>query len=669
MELNDLQGRFDLVSMLLSAKPNPSEALDEFQQLLKKDYMEYTKVDDALSEEAGALLELQNICHDLEAFIHNKEVYSKNSIALAGGFSSGKSTFCNNLFSTKEIQLPVSIRPETAIPAYVISGDKAPNAFGLTSMGASVELGVDAYKQMNHEFLKSFNFNLKNLMPSVVIHAKMPKDFEHICFVDTPGYNSADVKNAYTNKDRETSLMFIRQAKMLFWFVGLDVTGTLTDSDVDFLQEVRSESPEMRIAVICNKAELKSQGDIDEVLDYVVEVLEDNDIPYEGVVAYSSRQKKSFGCRGKSLEDIFGEMNRLNTDKKKELQKRLKSLFRKHINADADRIQESSDKIKSLNKILLHFNSLMSDVESKFSRDASEARRNAIRSGGKAGKTEELNQESIEIITRDLSMLKANLEKDKEKYIANKDTATNLAAKMEAVVSKIFQGFDETADDLYVKVPGGTFTMGSDEGPKDSRPAHSVTLNSFKMKTTLVTQAEWKNVMGSAFPAKMKGDSLPVYNVTFLQVTNFCNKLSERENLIPCYDAKGHCDYSANGYRLPTEAEWEYAAQSFATLPLKCCAWYKDNSDDRIQPVAQKEENALGLFDMLGNVYEWVNDYWDDYSSAAQTNPHGPAKRDERVIRGGYYKSNEKSCMVTARNMAEDDEVMLPIGFRVVKKR
>ena len=154
----------------------------------------------------------------------------------------------------------------------------------------------------------------------------------------------------------------------------------------------------------------------------------------------------------------------------------------------------------------------------------------------------------------------------------------------------------------------------------------------------------------------------------FLQVTKYCNKLSEKENLTSCYDTKGNCDYSANGYRLPTEAEWEYAARSFADIPLKSCAWYKDNSDDRIQPVAQKEENALGLFDMLGNVYEWVNDYWDDYNSAAQTNPHGPAKGDERVIRGGSYKSNEKSCIVTARNMAEDDEVMLPIGFRVVKK-
>lgn len=668
MELNDLQGRFDLVSMLLSAKPSPNEALDGFQQLLKKDYMDYTKVDDALSEEAGALLELQNIGRDLEAFIHNKEVYSKNSIALAGGFSSGKSTFCNNLFSTKEIELPVSIRPETAIPAYIISGKKAPNAFGLTATGASVELGVAAYKQMNHEFLKSFNFNLKNLMPSVVIHAKMPENFEHICFVDTPGYNSADVKNAYTNKDRETSLMFIRQAKMLFWFIGLDVTGTLTDSDVEFLQEVCSESPNMQIVVICNKAELKSQDDIDEILDYVVEVLEDNDIPYEGVVAYSSRQKKSFGYRGKTLEDIFAEMNRLNTDKKKDLQKRLKSLFRKHINADADRIQESSDKIKSLNKILLHFNSLMNDVESKFSREANETRRQAIRSGGKAGKTEELNQESIEIITRDLSMLKANLEKDKEKYIANKDTVSNLATKMDAVVSKIFEGFNETVDDLYVKIPAGSFMMGSDDGPKDSRPAHSVTLDSFKMKATLVTQAEWKEIMGTVSLAKIKGDSLPVCNVSFEQAIQYCNKLSEKEKLTPCYDAKGNCDYNANGYRLPTEAEWEYAAQSFATLSLKSCAWYKDNSDDRIQPVASKEDNAFGLYDMLGNVYEWVNDYWEYYSKEVQNNPHGPSSGEERVIRGGSYKSLENNCTVSARNMAEEDDVIMPIGFRVVKK-
>ena len=161
---------------------------------------------------------------------------------------------------------------------------------------------------------------------------------------------------------------------------------------------------------------------------------------------------------------------------------------------------------------------------------------------------------------------------------------------------------------------------------------------------------------------------LPVYGVSFLQATRFCNKLSEMEMLTPCYDDKGNCNFDVDGYRLPTEAEWEYAASSCRDIPLKNCAWYKDNSDGRVQPVAQKEENALGLFDMLGNVYEWVNDYWADYSSFVQMNPHGPASGFERVIRGGSYKSNEKNCLVTARNMAEEDDTVMPIGFRVVRR-
>ena len=101
---------------------------------------------------------------------------------------------------------------------------------------------------------------------------------------------------------------------------------------------------------------------------------------------------------------------------------------------------------------------------------------------------------------------------------------------------------------------------------------------------------------------------------------------------------------------------------------MRKCAWYKENSDGLVHPVAQKEENAFGLFDMLGNVYEWVNDFWADYSAVDQTNPHGPANGDERVIRGGSYKSSENSCMVTARNMADEKNIVLPIGFRVVRR-
>ena len=623
MELYDLQGRFELVSMLLSAKPNSSAALDGFRQLIKKDYMDYIKGDDGFPECSDALLELQNISFDMEFFIRHKNFYNKNLITLAGRLGSGKSTFCNSLFCSKDVVLPVNDSPETAVSAYVISGD-VPNVFGLTANGACVELGADAYKRMDHEFLKSFNFNLKNLMPSVEVHVPMSKNFERICFVDASGRS------------------FIRQTKMLLWFVDLEVADSLDDSSVEFLKDARSKIHGVQIAVICNKAERRYQDDIDKILNNVVDVLKSNAIPYEGVVAYSSLQRKSYGYRGKTLESIFDEINCLKIDQKKEFQKRLKFLFRKHINADAERVQRLFDQIKTLNKYLQHFRSMMS-VDSQ-------------------------NREILEHAVRDLSVQKSNLERDMKKFIDNRETAVKLSAKMDGMISLVFKDFDAVADDLFVMVPAGSFTMGSDEGPKDSRPAHSVSLDSFMMKTTLVTQAEWREIMGEMNQVLIKGDLLPVYGVSFLQATRFCNKLSEMEMLTPCYDDKGNCNFDVDGYRLPTEAEWEYAASSCRDIPLKNCAWYKDNSDGRVQPVAQKEENALGLFDMLGNVYEWVNDYWADYSSFVQMNPRGPASGFERVIRGGSYKSNEKNCLVTARNMAEEDDTVMPIGFRVVRR-
>lgn len=623
MVLNDLQGRFDLVSMLLSAKPNSSVALDGFRQLIKKDYMAYIKGDDGFPECADTLRELQNISFDMELFIRHKNFYNKNLIVLAGSFGSGKSTFCNSLFCSKDVMLPVNDSPKTAVSAYVVSGD-VPNVFGLTATGACVELGADAYKRIDHDFLKSLNFNLKNLMPSVEVHVPMPKNFERICFVDASG------------------MSFIRQTKMLLWFVDLEVADSLDDSSVEFLKDARSKIPGVQIAVICNKAERRYQEDIDKILNNVVDVLKSNAIPYEGVVAYSSLQRKSYGYRGKTLECIFDEINRLKIDQKKELQKRLKSLFRKHINADAERVQGLFEKIKTLNKYLQHFRSMMS--------------------------ADSQNREVLEHAVNDLSVQKSNLERDMKKFIDNRETAVKLSAKMDGMISLVFKDFDAVADDLFVMIPAGSFTMGSDEGPKDSRPAHSVSLDSFMMKSTLVTQAEWREIMGEMNQALIKGDSLPVCGVSFLQATRFCNKLSEMEMLTPCYDDKGKCNFDVDGYRLPTEAEWEYAASSCSDIPLKNCAWYKDNSDGRVQPVAQKEENALGLFDMLGNVYEWVNDYWADYSSFVQMNPHGPASGFERVIRGGSYKSNEKNCLVTARNMAEEDDTVMPIGFRVVRR-
>ncbi len=199
-----------------------------------------------------------------------------------------------------------------------------------------------------------------------------------------------------------------------------------------------------------------------------------------------------------------------------------------------------------------------------------------------------------------------------------------------------------------VRVEGGTFTMGatSEQGSDaydDEKPAHQVTLSSFYIGKYEVTQAEWQAVMGTN-PSYFKGDNLPVENVTWYDCQEFIRKLNE---------------LTGKQFRLPTEAEWEYAARggkrSYGVKyaggsDIDNVAWYKENSNKTTHPVGQKRANELGLYDMSGNVNEWCQDAYGDYSSASQTNPQGPATCDNgRVVRGGSWFDNAGGCRISFR--------------------
>jgi len=191
-----------------------------------------------------------------------------------------------------------------------------------------------------------------------------------------------------------------------------------------------------------------------------------------------------------------------------------------------------------------------------------------------------------------------------------------------------------------VLVQGGTFRMGSDEFG-GSKPSHSVTLSSYYIGKYEVTQKEWRSVMGwnqSVF----KGNSLPVENVSWNDCQVFIKKLNAK---------------TGKKYRLPTEAEWEFAARGgnksqgyryAGSNNLDDIAWYEKNTFFQPEPVGLKQPNELGLYDMTGNVQEWCNDYFGDYSSSAQTNPQGVESGSERVIRGcSYIWSNRDGKMNT----------------------
>ncbi len=233
----------------------------------------------------------------------------------------------------------------------------------------------------------------------------------------------------------------------------------------------------------------------------------------------------------------------------------------------------------------------------------------------------------------------------------------------------------------FVRVEGGTFQMGSPNGGDDSeRPAHWVTVKSFNMGKYEVTQREWREIMGNN-PSNFKGDNLPVENVSWYDAVDYCNKRSIKEGLTPAYRGSGDgitCDWNANGYRLPTEAEWEYAAKGGKGSPenytysgsnsVDAVAWYDGNSGGRTQPVGTKTANSLGIHDMSGNVWEWCWDWYGSYSNSSQTDPWGPSFGAYRVLRGGSWSDSAGYVRSAFRgNLTPSYRGYVNGGFRLVR--
>lgn len=216
-----------------------------------------------------------------------------------------------------------------------------------------------------------------------------------------------------------------------------------------------------------------------------------------------------------------------------------------------------------------------------------------------------------------------------------------------------------------VKVEGGTFTMGAsgkliDKAEQDEYPAHKVKLASYYLGQTEVTQELWVAVMGDN-PSQFKGVNLPVENVNW----NDCQEFLSRLN-----------NLTGEKFRLPTEAEWEYAARGgnlskdyiySGSDNLFNVAWWGDNSDGVTHPVATKQANELGIYDMSGNVWEWCNDWLGDYNSSEQANPVGPSTGGCRVTRGGSFAADYvyNGWRVSDRNCSSPEFIAGNLGFRL----
>ena len=225
-------------------------------------------------------------------------------------------------------------------------------------------------------------------------------------------------------------------------------------------------------------------------------------------------------------------------------------------------------------------------------------------------------------------------------------SATGLSAELNKLINNM------------VYVSGGTFIMGGDES-SDQTPTHSVTLSSYYICKYEVTQALWRAVMGSN-PSKFKGDNLPVEQVSWNDCQTFINRLN---------------NYTGRNFRLPTEAEWEFAARGgnysrhykySGSNYISDVAWYCDNSGNRTHPVGTKQANELGLYDMSGNVWEWCSDRYGSYSSYSQSNPTGATSGFGRVERGGNWCGLARYCCSSHRSYYAPGNSFDGLGLRLV---
>jgi formylglycine-generating enzyme required for sulfatase activity len=248
-----------------------------------------------------------------------------------------------------------------------------------------------------------------------------------------------------------------------------------------------------------------------------------------------------------------------------------------------------------------------------------------------------------------------------------------------------------------VRINGGTFTMGSpssEAGRDDDEVQHRVTVSSFYMGKYEVTQNEYETVIGTN-PSNWKGYNLPVEKVSWYDALVFCNKLSMREGLSTAYSINGSTDparwgtvptnsnatwnavtivVGSNGYRLPTEAQWEYACRAGTTTAYNTgssintnTGWYDGNNGSRTHPVGEKPANAWGLYDMHGNVWEWCWDWYGAYPTSTQTDPMGASSGTYRVNRGGSWLNATRGVRSAYRGGSTLSGRYYDIGFRLVR--
>lgn len=354
--------RYNLICDILNAKPDRNEDLDNFKSWVRKDFTETLQHLELPAAVTLDILEkIGDIAYHVELLNEAPELHTKTLIAVAGGFSTGKSTFISSLMPNDSKLLAVGVQPVTAIPTYVMNGDEL-KIHGHNFRGADIDLSKDHYKLLTHEFIRELGFNLTEIMPHVIVRSRLcinnngdEQDLENLALIDTPGYNPAHSDAAHTDADMQTAGAVLREADAIIWLVALDHQGTIPESDIEFLQKTLSElekEEEKQLYIVLNKVDLKNPSQQEAILDEVEERLNDYNIHFSGICAYSSLKKQEYKFRRTSFFEFLSNKN-LKTAASQNINKDFRQLFAK-ISRNLDKSNKNIQAIENILHEALH---------------------------------------------------------------------------------------------------------------------------------------------------------------------------------------------------------------------------------------------------------------------------------------------------------------------------
>ena len=328
--IDDKNTKLQFVGNVLNASSVDNEAFGKFVSLVENDYAAFAN-SVSLKEEVEAYTKLLALQKELARLLSLKAIANKSTIAVGGGFSAGKSQFVSSFFGDNTIALPIGVTPVTAIASYIVHGDEH-IIKGYTYQNGVVDVPLDLYANLSHDFIKELGFNLKNILPMMVMETPIPA-YQHICFIDTPGYNPSD--SGFSGKDKDTAIEYLANANALIWLISAQA-GTFPASDLAFLESLDLEGKKL-LYILLNKADLKPQSELESILDHIQEVLDDNYMEYEGISAYDSRNKKELAHRKLSLHNFLHSVDK-DIASKEQLKNELNGVFAMYENAlEADR--------------------------------------------------------------------------------------------------------------------------------------------------------------------------------------------------------------------------------------------------------------------------------------------------------------------------------------------